>query len=222
MKKKCKLLLLAAFFMLLLPSSALAKAIDDYPTVAVMPMQNKAPVTMNGFGDYSGSATDSMFFEVASTGRFDCIERERMQEIVDEHSLNLTGLVDPSTAATLGRIFGADYMVLGSVTSLTAKSSGGVIGTSSGRGGVGGMQKYKVSATVMVRVVDVTTGRIVLFGRGKGKSESAGGFAATSGAIVLLGSAEVSEEQCENAVQKAVKDAVNGKEGIIAQLDGKR
>ena len=217
--KKSKWWLLLAFCLLLLPNLAQAKDIDEFPTVAVMPMTNKAPVTMDGFGDYSGTATESMIFEVASTGRFECIERDRLQEIVDEHSLNLTGLVDPSRAAEIGKLFGADYLAFGSVTSLTAKESGGAAGTG---WGIGGMQKHKVSATVMLRVVDVNTGKIVLFGRGKGKSESTGTMAAGGGVMVMVGSASVSEEQCENAIEKAVKDAVVGKEGIIAQLDGKR
>lgn len=220
--KKSKWLLVLAFCLMLLSNLAQAKSIDDYPTLAVMPLTNKAPVTMDGFGDYSGSATESMFFEMGSTGRFDLIERERLQEIVDEHSLNLTGLVDPSKAVELGKLFGAEYLAFGSVTSLTAKESGGAAGVGYGPGVVGGMQKHKVSATVMLRVVDVNTGRIVLFGRGKGKSESTGTVAATSGVMVMVGSASVSEEQCENAIEKAVKDAVVGKEGIISQLDGKR
>ena len=217
--KKSKWLFLLAFCLMMLPNLVLAKSIDEYPIVAVMPMTNKAPVTMDGFGDYSGSATESMILEMGSTGRFDVIERERLQDIVDEHSLSLTGLVDTSHAVQIGNILGADYLAFGSVTSLTAKESGGAVGTGIG---IGGMQKHKVSATVMLRVVDVKTGRIVLFGRGKGKSESTGTVAAGGGVMVMVGSASVSEEQCENAIEKAVKDAVVGKEGIIAQLDGKR
>ena len=218
-----KWLLLLVLVLVMIPSMALAKVkgIDDYPRVAVLPLQNKAAENWHDFGDYAGSATDGLNLELNNTRRFECIEREELQRIMDEHSLNLTGMVDRATAAEIGRLSGVDYLVMGSVASLTAKSSGGMMHSGRSDSAVG-LHKNKVAATVYIKVVDVETGRIVLMGRGKGKSDSAAGAVAAKGTIVMLGSASVSDEQCENAIEKAVKDAVYGKEGILSQLDGKR
>ena len=218
-----KWLLLLVLVLVMIPSMALAKVkgIDDYPRVAVLPLQNKAAVNWHDFGDYAGSATDGLNLELNRTMRFECIEREELQRIMDEHSLNLTGMVDRATAAEIGRLSGVDYLVMGSVASLTAKSSGGAV-LSGQAESAAGLHKNKVAATVYIKVVDVETGRIVLMGRGKGKSDSAAGAVAAKGTLVMLGSASVSDEQCENAIEKAVKDAIHGKEGILSQLDGKR
>ncbi|SDP26203.1 CsgG/HfaB family protein [Selenomonas ruminantium] len=217
-----KWLLLLVLVLVMIPSMALAKVkgIDDYPRVAVLPLQNKAAENWHDFGDYAGSATDNLAFELNRTMRFECIEREALQKLMDEHSLNMTGMVDRATAAEIGRLSGADYLVLGSVASLTAKSSGAIM--HSGRiDSAAGLHKNKVAATVLIRVVDVETGRIVLYGRGKGKSDSSAGAVAAKGNIFMLGSVNVSDEQCENAIEKAVKEAIHGKEGILSQLDGK-
>ena len=223
MKKGNWLLLGTLLLALLFPGlvSAQVKAIDDYPRVAVLPLQNKAADNWHDFGNYAGSATDNLAFELNKSMRFDCIEREDLQKIMDEHSLNMTGTVDSATAAEIGRLSGVDYLVMGSVASLTAKSSGGAV-LSGEAASAAGVHKNKVAATVLIKVVNVETGRIVLYGRGKGKSDSAAGAVATQGTIFMLGSVNVSDEQCENAIEKAVRDAITGKEGILTQLDGKR
>lgn len=222
MLKKMKMLLGVLMVLALVPGMALAQVRDIYdcPRVAVLPLQNKAVENWHDFGDYAGSATANLGYELDNSRRFECIEREALQKIMDEHSLNMTGMVDRATAAEIGRLSGADYLVMGSVVSLTAKSSSGMI---RGKGGsAAGLHKNKVAATVLIRVVNVETSRIVLYGRGKGKSDSAAGTVAAKGTIVRLGSFDVSDEQCENAIEKAVKDAVYGREGILSQLDGKR
>ncbi len=44
---------------------------------------------------------------------------------------------------------------------------------------------------------------------------------AASGYQVHIGAVSVSTEQCGNAVEKAVYDAVHGEEGILTALDGR-
>ncbi len=213
-------------FLLALPNLAMGKDIDDYPTVAVLPFQNKAPVTWTHFGDYAMTAGEDAGFEMERTGRFEVIEREQLQAILDEHSLNMTGLVNPTTAVEIGKLAGADFVAIGAVTSLTTKeSSGSGMSVGHGGGGVAGGEIHTVSAKVMLRIVDVKTGRIVLYGRGKAHSDSSNWSAGTvngrGGYMVTIGTACVSEEQCTNAIEKAIKEVINGKDGILAEMDGK-
>jgi DNA-binding beta-propeller fold protein YncE/TolB-like protein len=50
-------------------------------------------------------------------GRFDVIERQALEEIVQEQQLGTAGVIDVATAAQLGRVLGATYIVTGAVLS---------------------------------------------------------------------------------------------------------
>lgn len=98
------------------------------------------------------------------------VERERLQDIASELKLGMSGLVDPKSAAQIGKIAGAEYMLLGSITNLGHAQSGGAIplpwvslSTS----------QEKVKADLDIRVVDVETGEIVC-------AEAASGYASKS------------------------------------------
>ena len=205
----------------LLPGQAAeAKAIDEVPNVAILSFPNNTPTKWDDFDSYASQAAEDLGMELKHSNRFHTKERDELQALLDEQSLSLTGLVRRDTMTKLGQLDGIDYAVLGSVTSLTSKrSSGGFQKTGNTNGGVA-MRRYKVSATVMVRMVDVRTGDIVLYGRGTAHSDSTMTAANLSGNFVHFGTEDVSEEQCASAIRKAVHDAVYGKEGIITELDG--
>lgn len=67
------------------------------------------------------------------------VERERLQAIVAELELGQSGLVDPATAARAGQLVGAEYLVLGSIFSVSLPQ-----------------------LSVSLRVVDTSTGDVVL------------------------------------------------------------
>jgi len=50
-------------------------------------------------------------------GRFDVIERQALEEIIEEQQLGTAGVIDVATAAQLGRVLGATYIVTGAVLS---------------------------------------------------------------------------------------------------------
>jgi len=50
-------------------------------------------------------------------GRFDVVERQALQKIIEEQKLGISGLIDANTAAQLGRVVGATYIVTGAVIS---------------------------------------------------------------------------------------------------------
>ena len=67
-------------------------------------------------------------------------------------------------------------------------------------------------------MVEVATGRVVLVGQGKGSSKRVSAGAATDSGVIMIGSTGVSEEMAFNAISKATRDAVNGKEGIFTKM----
>ena len=184
----------------------------DNPTVAIMPFQNKVPYSWDGFGDRSGVATEALINLITDRPDvFQVIERIELQDLVDEQSLGMTGLVNPDTAAEVGNLSGAEYKIFGAVTNLSAKNDSldlfDIFGS-----------QASVTANVTIRVVEIATGRIVLVGQGKGSSKRVSGGAVTDDGVVMLGSTGVSEEMAFNAIVKATKDAVNGKEGIFTKM----
>jgi TolB-like protein len=55
---------------------------------------------------------------LAESGRFVIIERQKLRDVLEEQSLSMTGLLDPASVKTVGRLLAADAIVCGSVSEL--------------------------------------------------------------------------------------------------------
>ena len=160
----------AALFLCLLCHTASAANIKDFPRVAVMNFGNKA-VMSQGLRDTDFSAaTEYAIYQLSACGWFDLIDYEELSTIAKMHSVNMSGLIDPSTAPAVGKVLGAQFMVVGNLTGLTTKEN--TVGYQHGNKGSLGVDEHVVTANVSMRIVDVETGRIVVAGLGKGSSTS--------------------------------------------------
>lgn len=192
--------------------TAASVSILDYPVVAVPEFKNKGIMSVQWDRDELNQAADYATDVLVNTGRFDVVERTRLREITDEYALNNTGLVDMNTAASIGKLTGAQYLLIGSINAITTrKSETTIVGA--------GTNRYKVSATVSVRMVDVETGRIVLAAIGKATEKNVMIKGPLN--IIRIGTAEVDKEQVNSALEQAIEDAINGPHGIIARMDGR-
>ena len=154
---------------MLLSATVSATGIKDFPRVAVMNFGNKA-ITSEGLRDTDmSSATEYAIYQLSASGWFDLIDYEQLSTIAKMHKINMTGLVDPSTTVAIGKFAGAEYMIVGYVTGLTVKESEASVQWDRAKAG---NAKHNVTANVMVRIVDIATGRIVAAGIGKGSSAS--------------------------------------------------
>ena len=200
----------------LMVGSVCQAGLYDNPTVAIMPFQNKVPDRWDGFGNHAGIATEELITLISDRPDvFQVYERIELQDLVAEQSLGMTGLIAEDTAAEVGNLSGVEYKIFGALTNLSAKEdSFGLAGLT---GGLIGSQA-SVVANVSIRVVEVSTGRVVLVGQGKGSSKRVSGGMASEGGAFMLGSANVTDEMAFNAVSKAIKDAVNGKEGLFTKM----
>lgn len=153
-----------------LSSTVKAADVHSYPTVAVMQFGNKA-ITSQGLMRYDfDSASEYAIYQLLASGWFDLVDYEQLSNIAKMHEINMSGLVDQSTAVQLGKFAGAQFMVVGNVTGLTSKESG--LDYQHGRSGGLGVDVRTVIANVAIRIVDIETGRIVGAGLGKGESAS--------------------------------------------------
>ncbi|WP_088240734.1 CsgG/HfaB family protein [Calothrix rhizosoleniae] len=116
--------------------------------------------------------------KLVKSGNFRVIERTKIEAILKEQNLGKSGRVDQSTAAQIGRLLGAELVVFGSITSANLeRNRGGVGGIKLPVFGRVGVNSKKKTANVKlnVRVVNTTTGEIVLSAEGNGTSKQSGG-----------------------------------------------
>ena len=195
-------------------SSVCQAGLHDHPTVAVMPFKNKAPdVYWESFGDYSGQATESLISKLSARyDVFNLVDREYLQDLIEEQSLGMTGLSEDGPE--VGRLLGVEYKIYGSVTGLTTKENHVSFGTYEGDLNFDNTQ-HRVFAHVTLRLIELSTGRIMLVAQGDGASTSTN---TAVGTLISLGTKFVSPEQAYNAIDKAIEDAVYGKQGLLTQL----
>ncbi|HYD51821.1 MAG TPA: CsgG/HfaB family protein [Gemmatimonadaceae bacterium] len=90
---------------------------DSRPVVAILPFDNtsfgKDRAEFDGIGK---GIADMIGTELASNPRLRVVDREQLQRVLEEQNLTRSGAVDAQTAARLGRIVGAQYMIKGSFT----------------------------------------------------------------------------------------------------------
>ena len=98
--------------------SASAQADDDVPTVAVLDFTGLW-VGQGGNSLPLGKAVSSMLItELIDRPGIRVIERYRLQDLLTEQKLALSGRVDESTAVEIGKLLGARYVIHGQVTSI--------------------------------------------------------------------------------------------------------
>jgi TolB-like protein len=95
---------------------------DARPGVAVMPFDNGGShgdeAEEGDFEALEVGLQQMLLTELAQNTALRVVERGQLRQILAEQDLRSEGRVDPSTAAQLGRLVGARYMVMGSFTDL--------------------------------------------------------------------------------------------------------
>ena len=92
--------------------------------------------------------------EICDPHRFQPVLRtpEDIQKVLDSIKFDHSGLVDPATAAQYGKMLGAQYLVLGTITGISTKGN-------------------ETIAHLSLRMIEVERAVIFLAGRGSGKSK---------------------------------------------------
>lgn len=106
--------------------------------------------------DLSGMLTN----ELASTEKFRIVERAKLGHVLDEQDLAASGRIEKSTAAKIGKLTGARYLVMGNVSAYQENTSGGGGGISIHGWSVGG-KKNDAYIAIDLRVVDTTSGEVM-------------------------------------------------------------
>lgn len=95
-----------------IPDAGPVKLVGERMGIAVLPFQTQ------GLGEEMGeiNIVEQMMTTFYNLNRFKLYERTQLESILEEQKLGMTGLLDASTAAEIGKGIGVDAIVLGTVT----------------------------------------------------------------------------------------------------------
>jgi TolB-like protein len=88
---------------------------DTRPGIAVLPFNNGGSYGQGkeDFDALERGIAGMMISELTQNPAARVVERQEIQRLVDEQNLGAQGRVDPQTAAKIGKLVGARYMVMG-------------------------------------------------------------------------------------------------------------
>ena len=218
-----------AFAVAAAPLPALAQS--SRPTVAVLDLDFGAVQQWwSGNWDIGKGVADLLVDELVNDGSFRVIERKRLDAILAEQNFSNSDRADPSAAsvAKIGKALGVRYLVVGSITKFGTENrnigvGGGAFG--GGKFGLGkvGTSKGKATVAITVRMVDTSTGEIMLSSKGQAESSrsglllgGAGGGGAGGGGSVEMGSSDFRETILGEATEKAVAQVLTN---LVAKKD---
>ena len=147
----------------------------------------------------ANAVMDMMTRALASSKSISVIERAQLDKVGKEIKLGQSGLVDASTAAEVGRVAGVQYILLGAVTELNKKASGGAIPLF---GNIGiATSSEEAQATIDVRLVDTSTAEVKL-------ALSETGYSSNETSGLYLGGAVLAEGTFDGLESRAISDSV--------------
>src|SRR5512143_233931 len=135
------------------PSMAVASG--DKPVLAVIEFENQSGAAWwrGGVGwELSGMLSN----ELSSSGDFRVVERQKLQNVLEEQNLAASGRVAKGTGAKIGKVTGAQYLITGTVTAYeenTSSTGGGLSFKGIGFGG----KSTEAYLAVDVRVINTET-----------------------------------------------------------------
>ncbi|MBL7176594.1 MAG: hypothetical protein ISS66_12285 [Desulfobacteraceae bacterium] len=107
-----------------------------------LPTEKKQVVAVFSFSERGRGPTllgeyvaEKLMISLSATGRVELVERNRLETVTQEQKLGATGLIDDSTAASIGNVAGAQAALVGTLTPLEDcwELSARLLGTSDAR-----------------------------------------------------------------------------------------
>ncbi|MBR1646669.1 MAG: hypothetical protein IJ685_07810 [Selenomonadaceae bacterium] len=164
-----------------------------------------APVAVTDMGVHKGTSepdinllnaetasSEYVIQRLVSTNNFAVKDRTLLHEALQK--LNVLGLIDPDTAKKIGEILGVKYLIYGNVTDVSVAVEKMVVHVDT------------VKAHIVLRIMDVETGKILMASKGEGISESS--FVGDED-FIFIGTVKVTQTAVHNALQKAAFQAVD-------------
>jgi len=201
------------------------------PRVAVLEFVDKSTHAYSWY-HVGRAAQDMMVTALVKGDAFRVIDRERLQALMQEKNLSLSGDVDPKTAVKVGKLLGVEYVIVGAITEFGVTNSGASV---PGYGGLPSfsMRTQRMDAAIDARAINTSTGEIVWADTAKDSSSDKSIYVAGAGGgshdgekldkilrpVVEKLAASVSAKKLETSGMGGTSDA-SGIVGKIAKADG--
>jgi curli biogenesis system outer membrane secretion channel CsgG len=144
---------------------------------------------------------------LVETGKFKVLERQQIHDVLGEQDLGASGRVDPATAAKIGKILGARYLVYGTVNEFEYSKGGEGGGVRIGGIRVGASEA-RAHIGMDVRIVDAVTSEILFSTRSVANANRTGFKVGYSGADFGADVGTFKKTPLGDATRKAIEDAV--------------
>lgn len=206
-----KWLLFVAIILAMPVSLCCAGGFSANEPVAVMdfgtrPDASPAEIKAHNAGD---AASEYMIAALLKNG-FIVQDKDLVMPQLQTEGVATSGIIDPESAASIGKILGVRYILYGNVANVSLSDTGGGLDLSPG---ILGVDICTVKAHVVARIMDVQTGDIVMMVKGDGSSKSsyvkAGAKIMGAEQIITIGTYKVTMDSVHNAIQKASADVVD-------------
>jgi len=219
-----------AFFSVMACMSVTGLSAKEKPSMPAQPSGPQKPVI--AVADFKNETTASWWSssvgkdlagllsnELSATNSFRVVERQKIDAVLQEQNLMASGRAKLGNAAQMGKLFGAQYLVMGTVTSYEeqAKSSGS--GLSFGGISVGG-KSAQAYVAVDIRVVDTTTGEIAFVRTIEGNSKSGGSNMSFSKFGASGGFQNEDNKPAGKAIRAAIVMVSSYLDCVMVQKDG--
>ncbi len=215
MKRRSGLVALAAAFTLTLSGPVFAQK-NARPQIAVLDFEYGTVDNWWGQYDIGKGIADQLVDALVEDGSFRVIERKKLATILGEQDFAASGRADPSaqTMAKIGKVLGVKYILVGSITKFSTESRGGGLRVK----GIGlGGKKAKSEVRITGRVIDMTTGEIMISGKGAGESSKGGGFDFSKGGTGIgTNSEEWRQSGLGDAQEACTSDLIKQ---LVAKMD---
>lgn len=120
----------------------------ELPSIAVMNFSSTRPTKI------SEQFPELLSNVLVNSGRFSVLERSKLNKVLEEQSLGVSGLIDPKTAVAFGNLTGSQYLVVGNVNDFSAEQQR--------------FQGYGISTAttiyrtnISVKILETKSGRVV-------------------------------------------------------------
>ena len=219
MRKRLVAGLATGIALLTLSGTALAQG-SKRIAVAVMDFDYGTINNWWGQYDIGKGMADQVVDELVNDGTFRVIERKKLDTVLAEQDFSQSDRADPSAAklSKIGKVLGVRFIISGSITKFGGEEkrygAGGII-----KGPLGGfgLKKAKTYVTLTARMIDTTTGEILVSAKGEGVSKKGGGIAVGGGGGGVFGGGgmntsgykesavgEAQEQACKLLVQQLI------------------
>lgn len=195
-------------------------AVPDFAVTAGAVKVKRVDLSREGeqfYRELGSGVADIFLTEAFRSGRFRITERSQLDAVLREQNLALSGRLDPDTAADVGRITGAELIVLGSLTEFAIDTTGG-----GGRmlGIFGGTtETVTARATVDIRLVDSVTAEVLAIGHATSEVSQRNVQLDIGNVLRALRAGRSGTTIVDLAVRNAIRGAIRE---AAASLPGKR